>query len=267
MAKQMSVSAEIRAEQKKALKKMSRKEKLSYFWEYYKFHTLGVIVAAGILFSILWDMTHAKDTVFYAYMLNSYGLDSTALSLDFASFANLDPEQYECYINLSSLDLNAFAEMDIALVQAIMATVQAGDLDVIASSSDVFSYYTRGDFFMDLNTLFTEEELAPYRNHLYYMDAAVVTDPQEAAEKEAAMSAEEKAADLESHRHPERMKTPVPVGVFLTDSAFVKATGCFPTDLQPIFGVIISSKRPENAKAFLNYLWTAKGPAPNASQP
>ncbi len=257
-----SVAAEIREEQRNALKTMSPKQKLAYFWEYYKIHVLLLISGVAIVISIVSSIINAKDQVFYAMMLNAYGLDSDYLSEDFAAFIGVDTEQYYCYVDAgSALQVNSYSQTDIGTLQKIMAYTQAGDLDVIVSDSDVFTQYSESEMFIDLRMLLSEAELATYTDHLYYVDMAVIAAESDAAPTDPPQLTEaEQAAALESHRHPEAMKDPVPVGIFLNEAAFIKSTGSYHPDYSqpPVFGVVISTLQPKNAISFLEYLWTTE---------
>lgn len=264
MSKHVSVSSEIREEQKLALKDMSFKQKLLYFWDYYKIHTLVVILVAAATFGIVRDIANSKDYIFYATMLNAFQLDSTAVSDDFAAYAGLDTENYNCYIDTTStLDMENLSEYDMATTQMIMALVQTGDLDVMVTDDKIFTNYAGGEMFMDLRMAFTEEELAPYRDYLYYVDAAAIAAaneaPPSASMETVTLSSEEQAAVTESHRHPENMTDPVPVGIFVSDAAFVKSTSSYPLGAS-VYGIMATSGKVENAKAYLEYLWNTTGP-------
>ncbi len=264
MSKHQSVSGEIRAEQKKALKDMTFKGKLMYFWDYYKIHTLVFIILIFAVTGIIRDIANSKDYIFYATMMNAYDLNGEAVSADFAAYADLDTEQYNCYVDTSStFRLDSFSEYDMATSQMIMAVVQTGDMDVMVTGADVFTDYAENELFLDLTTLYTEEELTPYQDYFYYVDLAVILAERE--QNTVVMDAPELTADdwaaiIESHRHPENMKTPVLVGIFVDDSAFVKATGSYPQG-PTVFGIVANTSKPENAKAYLEYLWNTSGPA------
>ena len=62
------------------------------------------------------------------------------------------------------------------------------------------------------------------------------------------------AEEAETHRHPEEMKDPVPVGVFLEESPFMKKTGSY-GKMVPVFGLVITSERADTAVKYLDYLW------------
>jgi hypothetical protein len=151
----------------------------------------------------------------------------------------------------------------MAVNQRIMAMIQAGELDVIVTGANVFPYYADSEFFTDLRTLFSPEELAFYQDYLYYIDAAAIAaaqaQPTDVSAAETVLTDEQKAAIFESRLHPENMKTPIPVGILMNDSAYIKATESYPAD-PPVFGITVTTKRPENARAYLEYLWTTAGP-------
>ena len=65
---------------------------------------------------------------------------------------------------------------------------------------------------------------------------------------------EDITAEAETHRHPETMEDPIPVGIFLDESPLVRKTGCY-GDPVPIYGISVTSQRPDTAKEYLAYLW------------
>ncbi|MDR2889365.1 MAG: hypothetical protein LBV33_05940 [Lachnospiraceae bacterium] len=294
MPKFTSVNSEIKEAQKKALKEMTPKQKLAYFWEYYKVHTLVSIGAVILITWIAHDFITARESAFYAIMLNSYNLNGEAIGNDFSEYIELDTEEYLCYIDTTSvLDPNDYTEYNMATSQKIMALAQTGDLDTIISDGNIFGQYAGGGFFGDLRTFFSEEELAAYQGHLYYIDMAadnVTSDDSTVADEStlsddtatadtnagtitpteeelAVMEAEMRAAvalELESHRDPTTMKDPVPVGIYMTEAAFFKANNGYPQG-NAVFGIVLSSMHSDNARSFLEYLWSTAGPEGGAT--
>ena len=65
---------------------------------------------------------------------------------------------------------------------------------------------------------------------------------------------EDALAEAETHRHPETMQQPVPVGIYMEDSPFIQKTNCY-GQAQPIFGIVINTTRPDTAKQYLAFLW------------
>lgn len=259
------VRDEIREQHMKA-KDMSLKERFAYFWYYYKVHTLVAICAVFAVIALIHDVTTSKDYIFNGLMLNSYQLPSDELSAAFAEYADLDLDTYDCFIDTSTtLSLRSMGQYDAVTVQKIIATVQTGELDAVVYDSEIFNNYSNHEMFLDLRTVFTQEELSQYEDYLYYIDYAQVLKLQEAEDNyeldapSAQQPSEEEldkalSEETELHRHPENMEDPIPVGVFLEDSAFAKKTGAYPQKV-PVFGIIYTSGRTDICKKYLAFLW------------
>lgn len=258
------VQDEIREQHMKA-KDMSPKEKLQYFWDYYKVHTFVVIFAVIMAVTFIHDVATSKDHIFSGIMLNSYQLSAAALENAFAEYADLDLENYDCFIDTSStLSFTASSQYDMATIQKIVAMIQTGDLDAVVYDSAVFNNYSGEEMFAGLDTVFTEDELKKYQDCLYYVDYAEIRRENEADVSEDFISSEDwneryseenVLKETEKHRHPEAMEEPVPVGVFLDDSPFVLKTGAYPQSGSVVFGIISTSNRIDTGKKFLEFLW------------
>lgn len=259
------VRDEIR-EQHMKTKDMSFKERLAYFWYYYKIHTLAAICAVFAIIALIHDVSTSKDYIFNGMMLNSYQLPSDELSTAFAEYADLDLETYDCFIDTStSLSLRSMGQYDAVTIQKIIATIQTGELDAVVFDSEIFNNYSNQEMFLDLRTVFTEEELAQYDDYLYYIDYSQILRLRETEDdyeledsSVSQLSNEEldKALEEETqmHRHPENMETPIPVGVILEDSPFIKKTGAYLQKV-PVFGIIYTSQRTDVSKKYLQFLW------------
>lgn len=258
------VQDEIREQQMK-MKDMTFKGKLQYFWYYYKVHTIVAIVAIVFLVTLIHDIRSAKDYAFYGIMLNSGSLSSEVMEASFGEYAGLDLETYDCFIDTdSNLSYSSMTQYDMATAQKLIALVQSKDLDALVFDSEVFNNYANNEMFLDLTTLFTEEELAKYQDRLYYVDYAEIAKANEDSSYEnedlistmdaATLTLDDILAEAETHRHPEEMEQPIPVGIFLADSPFMQQTGAY-GQLQPIFGFSATTTRPDTAKKYLEFLW------------
>ncbi len=257
---------EIRQQQMKT-KEMSTKGKLEYFWDYYKVHTIAAVLIIIFVTMFIRDVATSKDYNFYAILFNARQLSGDSLESAFSEYANLDTENYECYIDASTnLSLTSFTEYDMATVQKLMATIQIGDLDTVVFNSELFNNYAGNEMFTDLRTLLSEEELDVWKDYLYYIDYAEVEANRENmdmdTEETSALGggADEEARSQEileetnRHRSPDGMEKPVPVGIFLEDSPFAEKSGAY-SSLVPVFGFVSTSKRTDTGKQFLEFLW------------
>ena len=118
----MAMHDEIREQQKK-LKGKTFREKLGYFWDYYKVHTLVAIAVLVIGGGLIHDIVTAKEEAFSATLLNAYGGNMQHEFQDaFAEYAGIDTEIYDCYIDTSStLNYNMTSEADLAIFQRTVA--------------------------------------------------------------------------------------------------------------------------------------------------
>lgn len=258
------VRDEIREQQKKT-KDMTPKERLAYFWFYYKVPFIAGIAAVIFLSIMIHDMVTAKDYNFYALMLNSQNLNDTAISESFSEYADLDNKKYECYIDtMTTLSLKDYTQYDMATYQKIIAQAATNDFDALVLDSAVFYKLSISGFMVDLRTVLSKEELAAYEGNIYYIDQAAIDRADEAAsddpeamafynKMENATNAAIKA-DAEEHKHPENMEDPVPVGIYIEDSPFIEKTDSY-HGLIPVFGIASTSQRMDKASTYLSYLY------------
>ena len=62
-------------EEREALKRGTPKQKLAYFWYYYKWHVIISVIIIGMLVSFIYQFVNRKDTAFNAVLLNASLLD------------------------------------------------------------------------------------------------------------------------------------------------------------------------------------------------
>lgn len=261
--KYKGVNDEIRQQHMKA-KDMSFKGKLSYFWYYYKVHTFVAIAVLIFGTAFIYNIVTAKDYNFYGIMLNSSQLDGEKLELSFGEYAGLDMENYECFIDtLTTLSYQAQSQYEYATFQKLVALVQSKDLDVMVLDAQVFYNFSFNGMLMDLRNVLSEEELAKYEGNIYYLDYAEVRKAEEEAANQEIISEspdrnqatpEEIAAEAETHRYPENMEEPIPVGIFAEEAPLCTKTGCY-NGLVPVYGISVTSERTDTAKKYLDYIW------------
>ncbi len=273
MSSQNSVIEEIREQQKKAFATMSPKEKLAYFWDYYKIHTIAAIAVIAFVIAFINSYRSNKPIVFYAVMLNANAMADNAASASawnegFMEFAGIDPEAYQVNIDTSvSLSVGGGDQYEVANRQKMMAMMHAGDIHAIVADTETFEGYARLEYFYDLNAAFSEEELAPYADLLYYTDGAAFDEEigDTLEEMEAAQEAiYNKVID---HGDPASMEKPVAVGIRipqtgnkLGDSGYYDyifesdyTFQGYPSEI--VIGIPLSMENPKITLQFLNYLF------------
>lgn len=272
MSSQESIVEEIREQQKKAFATMTFKEKLAYFWDYYKIHTIVIILVIAFVIGFINSYRSNKPFAFYAVLLNAASTEKNydtyvTWADEFQTYAEIDPEAYQVYIDTSvSLSDDGGSQYDVANRQKMTAMMHSGDIHAILADTETFEGYARLDYFYDLTEIFTAEELAPYADILYYTDAAAFDeDTGETLEEMEAAQAEVYAKVID-HSDPSSMEKPAAVGVRIPKTgnklaeagyyAYLDENGYtfqgYPSEA--VIGIPLSVENPRLALQFLSYL-------------
>jgi hypothetical protein len=259
--KPWDAAAEIRAEQREALKNMPFRKKVAYYWEYYRWHVLVTIAVVAVIVSSVAQIVNQKPYSFYAIMLNSYDLDGGQIAEDFAAYADLDTENFTCFIDtLAKANINVATQNELAELQRIMALAMVGDLDVLVADSQTFLYYGYALLYEDLRELLTAEELAAYEaeGRLFYIDQAEIDrrdaeGPEVTDNYRSEPTLEEIRAEAKAQRDHAQMGNPVPIGIFMNEAPLLTENGSY-EPFEPVFGFVISSGRLETARLYLEFL-------------
>lgn len=254
----MTVSEQIHSQSSK-MKDKPFKEKLEYFWEYYKLPVIGIIVGAIIIFSIIKAIVTAKDYCFVAMLVNSANIDTAKMSESFAGYAGLDIEKYNCYINANEAEnmMNSNAA-DYGPATRFAALIAAEDLDCVVYDSMVFNNKAVNDVFADLTKILSDEDIKKFEDSFYYIDREIMKKVSEDlafgdAYNEERGTYDDQLEDLEYHMNPSAMADPVPVGIVINDSPMATQMDSY-FEMIPVFAITQNTQRLDAAIAFLHYL-------------
>lgn len=264
----MSVTDEIREIQHKALKDMSMREKLSYFWDYYKVHFLVTICGLGLLTLFIYQYVTNKDYAFYAAFVNAHvysEIHADTWEEEFTEFSGIDTDKYEVAIDTGiSLSEDMATAYSISSQEKMLALLQIGEIHTIVSDTETFEKYAQYEYFYPLDSLLSPEDYEKYKEYFYYTDMATI----DMGDDDTFHSAEELSSVPEpviNHHDPSTMETPVAVGLFVNESSKIKASEYYAYlsdqnvmfqgyPSEAVFGVPITVKDPSIAIKFLTYL-------------
>ena len=80
------------------------RERLEYFWEYYKVHTIVAIIAVIFVAAMIRSYVTSKDYALFIAVVDSYDLaggTTEGWSMDLADIIGFDKDDYEVYIDSS----------------------------------------------------------------------------------------------------------------------------------------------------------------------
>ena len=198
-------------EERDLIKTRSFKEKMQYFWDYYKWHVIFITVALILVVSLIYSYATRKETAFYCAFINmGEELASDTYTEEFAKLAGIDPKKETIYFDAGlRMDLDTMDQATFTATQKIMVYISSKELDVMLANKPIMDNYAYNEAFVDLREFLTPEEYEKYEPYFYYMDRAVLEE-----------EPNEYNSDVnypEDPTNPEAMTDPVPVGIYLHD--------------------------------------------------
>lgn len=238
-------------EERAALKNGTPKEKLSYFWDYYKWHvivTVAVIIAA---ISMINSILNQKENALYVTIINGMELAPAAeYPAAFAEYAGIDTGTYDVLFDTSMrINMNSLEQDTIASTQKLTTYLAAGQLDAFVSDEDIINQYAYNDTFCDLREILTAEQLKQYEPYFYYLDRAVLNALDEARDS---IDYNYEAFTYPDPREPDAMEEPVPVGLYLNTASSFRESYYLSGDA--ILAVAVNSSNVENMIKFVDFL-------------
>jgi hypothetical protein len=239
------------------VKDQPRKEKLEFFWEYYKIPIVCVLLAVVLVVQGIFSLANQRDTVYSAVMLNCrLGADEKDFLSDFYKYAGIDEETKQAAIYTDMTIVEGRYRDNANTLQRIMAGISIRDTDFIAAPADAFHHcaYNTGNMLIDLRKFLSEEELTRYADRLYYIDGKVL----ELLNAPLGEHVEPELIKYPDPLKPELMDDPIPVGINVTDRKVFMDTYYWADILAdtPVYlGFVPNSQRMELNHKLLDYLF------------
>jgi hypothetical protein len=234
-------------EERELVKTRTFKEKMSYFWDYYKWHVIGGAVIIFIAVSLIHTFLTRKEMAYYCIFINTVETyNSKDYKNAFIEKTGIDQKKQsvywdvDCYFDLSTMD-----EQTVTTTQKIMVYLSAGDLDTMLGDRAAMNRYAYNDVLLDLRTFLTKEELEKYEPYFFYVDQALIKQAEEENRVEINTFPEDPT-------DPSTMTEPIPVGIRLENCPKFREAYLFGDE--QYFCIFQNSKRPELNHLFLNYI-------------
>ena len=242
----MKISEYIKNEREK-MKGKSFRERLSYFWYYYKWLVIALAVVALVLAKAISTEINRKDVVLNGILVDGVAtLETPAVLQEFYDTNGIDPEKEEIYLNTGlSLD-SGIPSVVSTTYQRIHAGIGAKDTDFLMGYEYVIQRFANdpSNMFCDLRTILSRERLAELEEALYYIDGNVIEQIRENPDA---------AVPLPDPKKPEEMADPIPVAVDLSScKEFVSAY--YQSEKAVYFAVVVNAPRKELTAQFMEFL-------------
>lgn len=248
----MPVMDEFR-EEREALKNGTLKQKLQYFWDYYKWYVICGCFGLILLSVFIKDMLDNKEFAFYGFFINTNANSavSTAFLDTFVDIAGLDTETYAVVIDSSqTIVKNSYDEITNAAHQKLTISIMAEEVDFVAMDENTFGQYASTSTYFDLREILTEEQLEKFEPYFYYVDMADVRKIEE-SRKQTSYDVYQGAEY--DHTSPEGLEDPVPMAIYIHSSE--KLTSAYDFYGNPaVLGIPLNTKHLDTVLQFMEYI-------------
>ena len=249
----MPVMDEYRKE-REAIKHASNKEKWKYFWDYYKWHTIGVVVAIISICGVIYTFVTKQEIALYAAVINGYAATEETstqveeFELEILSELKKDPKDYSANVDYSLyMDFTAQDMSFVTSQQKLVTLMSANEIDNVVTDADTFGNLGKNGIYMDLRECLSEAEIMEYEDDFYYMDLKDLIEMDIAVQN---MDEEYMYPEYDPYA-PETMEEPIPVGILLDADSRLRQLYDFNGN-EIVIGVVMNSERLESAKTFLD---------------
>lgn len=159
---------------KEILTPMSRKEKLSYLWTYYKWVPVTAVLVIAVLCSVIGIVSERRsETVLSGIIVNVPVTAGGEKYLTEQLLTELGGTPEEQHMELQSIffqDLLTTDDpsVDQATAMKVTARVTTRSLDYVIMDEVGFGYYQNQDVFSPVDTVLTERQLSQWADRLVY---------------------------------------------------------------------------------------------------
>lgn len=241
------------------------RERMAYFARYYLLWVIVIAAIAAFAIFLVVNFVTKKPVAFTAEFVNADAETEEKLTQEIAKRSDIDTKKSAIDINMSRklTPGKAVTQEDIGTQTAINAEIMDTSLDAMVVDAWNFNYYTELATFKDLRKVLSDDELDRYKDDIYYVDLTEVKKIQKemdqpdydgsAIEEDQTEALEKESYEKFVKPDPDKMDDPVPVGIILSDSPYIKKHGLYRYSV-PVFGFVNNSSHVSVSEQLLDIL-------------
>ena len=242
--------SEIIQKDKELLKGLPLRAKAVHLWHYYKWYTLALLMVVLYIISTIIAYIDTSNCILNGYFLNVTGSPYSLAELS-ENYLPADSDE-TVYIDTMLFTSDPSAENASSIYenfQNLIAKAHAGDLDFVVVDDEAINQLIYSEFFPDLTTFLTQEQLSVYAGRLLYMDREFLENIRNL----------DASTDLTTPiwypdpADPESMGDPIPVLIDIRDSRWMAELYPDDTELHA-FGLVTNGQHHDTALDFLDFL-------------
>jgi len=247
-------------EEIKILKGLKGKALIQHLFQYYKWRILAILLCFVILLSAVVNAIVKKDYVLSGMLLN-YTEDVSGdrlseLTSDFLAAYEINEKEntIEFITSLSYLtDDPQFATDTYMAVENLTARITGKMLDFVVCDINSMENLAYSEFFVDLSTVLTKEQMEAYEPYFRYMDMAFVEKIKEIVDSENY----DVEIELPDSAKPEEMEKPIPVFIDISGSGYCDAI--YPNEKDTVvLAIALNAPHEDMMQDFIDFLMEHK---------
>jgi len=248
----MTIRDAIRSE-RESMKKRSLKDKIAYFWEYHKGIILGVVIVLSMIGAYVISVTGQKEMRLCGVFMDTSPMDETQVYMDaFGDMVGIDPNVYDFFADTSYyLEEETVLDMKVYdTLKMLGARVSVNEVDTIAGRQHYFLELAYQEYFVDLRTVFTEQQLAELEPYILYIDQDIVR-----LQKELAENLEVYTKAYPDPKNTAAMGEPIPIGLDMDGATEEFHKALHMLGEEQAIGIVRNSLRTDTAVQFVLYVF------------
>lgn len=241
-------------EEREQIKNGTWKQKVAYFWEYYKWYVIVPVIVIGFIGTTIYQKVTAPETILNGVLLNAYSseADSACQDMigDFSEELKIDTEEYAVTLNttMSYVANDTSGTANYESVQALMAWIAAGSVDFICSDHESMTDLAYNGYFVDLRDFLSEEQIEKYEPYFLYIDSTVSKELDAAFDNDV----DSASISIPDCTKPETMEDPIPVMIDFSNNA--KLAEIYTASDTLALGIAANAPNEDMILNFLNYI-------------
>lgn len=152
-------------------KKMSKRERFEYIWDYYRFPAAIILFFAIIIFSFVFNLYQGSKQMLSVIVVTPASTETYSEEDFIDFFKSTDLEYTEEALSLEVMQFIGDDNYDYNTQLKLDVTLAAAGSEIIIGKGDNFDFCVSEGVFMDLRTILSEDLLTKYSDSLIYCES------------------------------------------------------------------------------------------------
>ena len=236
-------------EEREKMRHRPLKDKIAYFWEYYRLPTIiGLAVLVAVV-SFIYGQVTKKQDILYGCILNTFQTN-TDFEENLLEHMQYDPDHYQVVLNKTLVYSANMNENSYEKYMVLITLISTNTVDFLTGNEAAMSSLAYNTSFADLREVLPKEVYELCEPYVLYADNYIL----EYNEEHFDGTEESLITEYPDPRKPETMKDPIPVMIDVTQCPEIMELYGNAKDTSIIMAIPWNPPHPEEMALTLQYL-------------